>query len=116
MPPATSFRPSPPLAASTLPRSASVSCASSRASRTATLDNTSGSTLPRLTARSSASKGTVFFWSIGRESVLSLLAHADGVDDDEVVLGVASGVTAQVVGLDDAHAAALHLLEEAAAL
>ncbi len=46
---------------------------------------------------------------------LVLLADADGIDDDEVVFALASGVTAlEVVGLDDAHAAAFHLLEEGA--
>ena len=49
---------------------------------------------------------------------LVALAHAHAVDDDEVVLvHVLAGVhAAQVVVLDHAHAAALHLLEEAAAL
>ena len=46
---------------------------------------------------------------------LVLLAHADGIDDDEVVLGFGvRGDRLQVVGLDDPHAAALHLLEEGA--
>ncbi len=46
---------------------------------------------------------------------LVLLADADGIDDDEVVLGLGVGGDAlQVVGLDDAHAAAFHLLEEGA--
>ena len=48
---------------------------------------------------------------------LVLLADADGIDDDEVVLGLGVGGDAlQVVGLDDAHAAAFHLLEEGAGL
>ena len=46
---------------------------------------------------------------------LVLLAHADGVDDDEVVLGLGVGGDGlEVVGRDHAHAAAFHLLEEAA--
>lgn len=48
---------------------------------------------------------------------LVLLADADGIDDDEVVLGRGVGRDAlQVVGLDDTHPAALHLLEEGARL
>ena len=89
----------PPAAVSTLARSASVSCASSRARRAATLESTSGSTLPSATACSSLSSGTVFFWSIGRLVGLVALAHAHAVDDDEVVLvHVLAGVhAAQVV-------------------
>ena len=48
---------------------------------------------------------------------LVLLAHAHGIDDDEVILGLGVRRDAlQVVRLDDAHAAALHLLEEGSRL
>ena len=48
---------------------------------------------------------------------LVLLADADGIDDDEVVLGLGvRGDCLEVVVLDDPHAPALHLLEERAGL
>jgi hypothetical protein len=73
--------------------------------------------LPKATACISFSKLTVGFCLHGAGVGLVLLAHADGIDDDEVVLGLGVGRDAlQVVGLDDAHAAAFHLLEEGARL
>ena len=48
---------------------------------------------------------------------LVLLAHAHGIDDDEMVLGLSIGSDClQVVVINHAHAAALHLLEEAPGL
>ena len=64
---------------------------SRRARRAATMESTSGSVLPSATACSSLSSGTDFFWSIGRRVGLVALAHADAVDDDEVVLGLGVG-------------------------
>ncbi len=62
-----------------------------RARRTAMDEMTSGSVLPRATACSSLSKGTRFLL-VHRAGVgLVLLADADGIDDDEWSLALASG-------------------------
>ena len=60
---------------------------------------------------------TDFFWSIGRESVLSCSHTPTQSTMTKWSLALASGVTlCRSSGVDDAHAAALHLLEEGAAL
>ncbi len=90
---------------------------SRRARRPAREERTSGSVLPKATAWSSLSKGTVWLAFQGRGVGLLGFADADAVDDDEVGLCLGVGGDGLEVGLvDDADAAALHLLEEVAAL
>ena len=95
----------------------SPSCRSSRASRDASDESTSGSVLPKATCWSSFSKATLGFRSSGRESVICWVQRPTQSTMTKCVLLRASGVDGlEVVRVDDADAPPLHLLEEVPAL